>query len=107
MRQGVVVSVHRADDIYDLDERLMDFIKDLSGYLDQVPEEYREGVRICIQTGYESTAIELEVTYARPETDEEMRSRETAEDLRRQREREWTERNERAVYKHLRAKFGG
>jgi hypothetical protein len=74
--------------------------KNILSLLDRIPEEHRESAYLSLND--EDYGYSWELTYSRPETDEEMSKRLAA--VERQRKR--VEDEERARYEELKARFG-
>lgn len=87
------------------DDKVVSVIEWLQDVLDDVPAEYRDSVRIEIDSvgGYEGEHhTEVTIYYDRPETEEEHAARSAAE----KRMRAEMEKRERAAFEELAKKYG-
>lgn len=87
---------------YELDMSLDDLMAKLTKIRESVPEEFRALIRTDYENGYDGASGSLDISYARPETQEEIAAREASERVR----NEIRERGERAEFERLRKKFG-
>ena len=84
--------------------QVFDFVDWLNGVVEKIPEEYRANAEIEIDSigGYEGEHhAEVNISYERPETDEEMATRLDNE----RRQRINSEAREREEYERLKLKF--
>ena len=83
MKQNRTVKVYE-EEYDDLPEKADEFIAFFQSKVDAIPEENRGTARIEIEAeeNYGSASLSVEISYARPETDEEEAARERREQLR-------------------------
>jgi hypothetical protein len=81
---------------------LADTIAQLQAALDAIPEEYRATATIELKSYYESEDVRFKVLYTRPITDAEVRRREIAQAM----ERERRVAAEIETYERLKRKYG-
>lgn len=80
-RQTITVQVFQAeqcDESFPRDLTVVEFIKWLEGHLASIPEEFRQSATVEIgsfSSWEDSHYAEIEISYTRPETDEEVRQR--------------------------------
>lgn len=82
----------------------VEFIKWFQGKLDLIPEEYRNVASIDLEThtSYDSSEIEIDIYYDRPETAQEAAARKHKIQLQKEHERI----NELALLEKLKKKYG-
>lgn len=73
--------------VYDIDNTLVNLISQLNGYLDSVPDKYKSGCKIEVDTeeSWGVPSISIEIYYYRQETSEEEYIRENEAILQQQR----------------------
>jgi hypothetical protein len=68
--------------------KLVDLIPWLQTKLEEAPTEYREQVEVMLESDWDSSTVDVDIFFTRPETDEEMLARERrAKDMADARER--------------------
>jgi hypothetical protein len=77
-------------------------IESLIAVRDSVPPEYRASARCGFESDYESSSVEISVSYQRPATNDEIEARRSQADFA-AKAREW---DERSTYARLKAKYG-
>ena len=82
----------------------VEFVKWFQGKLDLIPEEYRNVASIDLEShaSYDSSEIEIDIYYNRPETAEETSAREHKIQVQKEHERV----NEIALLEKLKKKYG-
>lgn len=82
---------------------LAEFVTWASQKLTEIPEQYRSqaAIEIDARLDYDDAEARIEITYKRPETDDERRTR-LADEANRQHARSFEERQ---LYENLKAKF--
>lgn len=90
-------------DRYELDNKLTKVIARLQEVLAGIPEEYRDSADMDVSAydEYGSSYVSVEITYRRPETDQEMEAREFREEAYRKASCE----RDLAEFERLKAKF--
>jgi len=85
-------------------EKATEFIKWFQNKVDLIPSEYRDKavIELTSSTVWDSSVVDLTISYTRPETIEEQQAREF-EAIRRQQQQESTERQ---TLTYLRSKYG-
>jgi hypothetical protein len=109
-RQSVLVRVFEGDKYANEwpPEKLVEAVAWLADKLEGIPEQYRSEATFEISSScsYEdSSYAEIEISYWRPETDEEMEARLSAKRRREEDQRQRKEAADRALYEELRQKY--
>lgn len=100
-RRNIKVSLHH-DWCIDENWRLDEFVKMVEGHTKNVPPQYADSVMVAFESEYDSSSIQLEIYYMRPQTKDEA----DAEEAERVGYAQRAEREERANYERLKAKYG-
>ena len=101
-RKNVTIEVHSWDESFAVSAS--DFLTQVAGLIEIVPIEYRAEIVFEFDrrgSDYDSSYGELSMHYTRPETDDEIRSREQSHEQYQAREHA----RERATYEALKRKF--
>ena len=72
----------------------------------RIPQQYRESGWIRVSSDYDSGSVDVEVTYERPETDDEVRNRLVQAAIQAESFTRRTEAAELAQYEALKKKYG-
>jgi hypothetical protein len=83
MDKNKKVCVYRGDSFYGIPESAIDFMAFWQAKLDLIPEEFAGSATIEIDCDieYDCIGTDIKVSYERPETVEETKSRKASEDL--------------------------
>jgi hypothetical protein len=83
MDKNKKVCVYRGDSFYGIPESAIDFMAFWQAKLDLIPEEFAGSATIKIDCDikYDCIETDIKVSYERPETEEETKARESAEDI--------------------------
>lgn len=88
MRRTIKIVTHKSEQYdadFPFDRPLMDVLSWFIKQLNEIPQEYRESARCEVDTTssedglYDSYYTAIEISYERPETDEELAARELKE----------------------------
>ena len=106
MRMKKTIVVFKSTSFWDLPTKASEFMAFWQSKLDEIPNAYRDTAEIEVEAepSYEDSAVlSVRVTYSRPETDDEVSSRERQENAAKERQRE----REMAQLRELRKKYPG
>ena len=106
MRMKKTIVVFESASFWDLPTKASEFMAFWQSKLDEIPNAYRDTAEIEVEAvpSYEGSAVlSVSVTYSRPETDDEVSSREREENAAEERKRE----QEMAKLRELRKKYPG
>ena len=104
MKSEILVTVFKEDCNYDLPTKPDEFIAFFEEKIALVPNEYRDSARVEVEADiyYDSTKLNVMVSYKRLETDEEENAR-----LKREKEQKaWKENQELCQLEKLKEKYG-
>ena len=107
-RRNITIYLLRDED--DIPKLLRDIPAWSQGLLDQVPEEYRDSCEFVVELEYgyhnDDISLKAEIFYTRPETDVDIAARIATASLEKLTRDQKRERDDRAAYKRLKAKYG-
>ena len=83
MRKNKIIEVYEESGCYDIPEKASEFMAFWQSKLDKIPAEFMDSARIEVEAEsyYDCASLNVEISYARPESDSEMESREHQEKL--------------------------
>lgn len=86
-------------------EKLVDLVNFLLKHAEGIPAEYRDCAKVDFNSDYDSSGVNVEITYEREETDQEFENRQFQERATAEYRQRAHEQEERADYERLKKKF--